>query len=57
MSLIKLLIYCVQAMFLVFMTHKLSEESQTKLSWLEDTIVQSHDTGDWTSVLVVINVA
>ena len=56
-SLIRLLIYCLQAVFLVFMTHKLSQESQKKLSSLEDTIVQSHDTRDWTSVLLVINVA
>ena len=57
LSLIKLLICCLQAVFLVFMTHKLSQESQKKLSSLEDTIVKSHDTRDWTSVLLVINVA
>ena len=56
-SLTLVFIYYLQAMFLVFMTHKLSEESQKKLSSLEDTIVQSHDTRDWTSVLLVINVA
>ena len=57
MSLIIILMYYLQAMFLVFMTHKLSQESQKKLSSLEDTIIQSHDTRDWTSVLLVINVA
>ena len=56
-SLIRLLIYCFVTMFLVFMTHKLSQESQKKLSSLEDTIAQSHDNRDWTSVLLVINVA
>ena len=50
-------IFNLQAMFLVFMTHKLSQSSQEKLSSLEDTIFQSHDTRDWTSVLLVINVA
>ena len=57
LSLIRLLIYCLQAMFLVFMTHKLSCNFQKNLSSLEDTIVQSDDTRDWTSVLLVINVA
>ena len=56
-SLIIVFIYYLQAMFLVFMTHKLSRNFQKNLSSLEDTIVQSHDTRDWTSVLLVINVA
>ena len=57
MSVTIVFIYYLQAMFLVFMTHKLSHKSQKKLSSLEDTIVKSHDTRDWTSVLLVINVA
>ena len=56
-SLTLVFIYYLQAMFLVFMTHKLSRNFQKNLSSLEDTIVQSHDTRDWTSVLLVINVA
>ena len=57
MSLTVVFIHYLEVMFLVFMTHKLSRRSQKKLSSLENTIVSSHDTRDWTSVLLVINVA
>ena len=57
LSLTKLVIYFILAMFLVFMTHKLSQESQEKLSVLEDTIVRLEDTQKWTFVLDEIKVA
>ena len=57
LSLIKLVIYFILAMFLVFTTHKLSQESQEKLSVLEDKIVHLEDTQKWTFVLGEIKVA
>ena len=57
LSLTKLVIYFILAMFLVFMTHKLSQGSQEKLSVLEDTIVRLEDTQKWTFVLDKIKVA
>ena len=57
LSLIKLVFYFILAMFLVFMTHKLSQKSQEKLSVLEDTIVHLEDTQKWIFVLCEIKVA
>ena len=56
-SLTRFVIYFILAMFLVFMTHKLSQESQEKLSVFEDTIVHLDDTQKWTFVLNEIKVA
>ena len=57
LSLARLVIYCLEAMFLVFMTQQLSHDSHKKLSTLEDTIIQSQDARDWFFVLNEIKVA
>ena len=57
LSLIRLVIYFLQAVFLVFMTHKFSQESQDKLASLADTIVFLRDTHQWFFVLEEIKVA
>ena len=53
----RLVIYSAQAAFLVFMTDKLSEESQQNMSSLADTIVVLRDTHKWGFVLDEIKVA
>ena len=57
LSLIGLVSFFILAMFLVFTTQKLSQESQEKLSVLEDTIVHLEDTQKWMFVLDEIKVA
>ena len=57
LSLIRLFIYFLQAVFLVFMTQKFSQESQDKLASLADTIVLLRDTHQWFFVLEEIKVA
>ena len=56
-SLSKLLIYSIQAFYLSFKTHKLSQESQEKLASLADTIVDTKKAVKWTFVLDEIRVA
>ena len=56
-SLTRVVIFFILAMFLVFTTHKLSEESQEKLSVLEDTVIHLEDTQKWMFVLDEIKVA
>ena len=56
-SLSRLLIYSVQASYLSFKTHKLSQESREKLESLSDLIVDTKNILKWTFVLDEIRVA
>ena len=57
LAVVRLIIYFAQAVFLVFVTDKLSEESQQNMSSLADTIVLLGDTHKWGFVLDEIKVA
>ena len=56
-SLFRLAAYCLQAMFLVFETHKLAQEFQRKLSFLADAIVLLQNPHKWSFVLYEISKA
>ena len=56
-SLARLIIYCLQAMFLVFETHKLSQKFQENLSSLADAIVLLQNSHKWSFVLYEISKA
>ena len=56
-SISRLLIFSIQAIYLSFKTHKLSKESQEQLASLADTIVDIKKAVKWTFVLDEIRVA
>ena len=56
-SLGRLLTYCLQAFYLSFVTHKLSQQSREKLTSLADSIVDAKKILKWTFVLDEIKVA
>ena len=56
-SIARLIVYFSQAVFLVFITHKWTQESQEDLSSLADTIVSVHGIRKWSTVLEEIKVA
>ena len=56
-SLARLVVYCLQAMFLVFETHKLSQEFEENLSSLADAIVILQNSHKWSFVLYEISMA
>ena len=57
LSLCRILVYSIQAFYLSFKTHKLSQQSREKLESLADTIVDIKKAVKWTFVLDEIRVA
>ena len=57
LSVVRLIIYFSQAVFLVFIIHKWTQESQEDLSSLADRIVCVYGTRKWSTVLEEIKVA